>query len=59
MKTLKLGYSRVADKSEYTVITVKNSVAYHPGEVLYKAEVDALSRNNAWDVTVVALNKEA
>jgi hypothetical protein len=37
----------------YKVVTIKNSTMYHPGQALFKSEVDGLCRNNKWDVTVV------
>ena len=37
----------------YRVVTIKNSVVYHPGQELCKAEVEGLCDNAAWDITVV------
>lgn len=63
MRTIKLAHgvkpSLVTEKPWYKVISVKNSTAYHPGQILREPEVDDLCRNNAWDVTIVKLNEES
>lgn len=43
---------------KYKVLTVKNSTDYSPGDVLSRTQVDDLSRNARWDVTIVSLNPE-
>lgn len=60
MKTLKLAYSKQRpaslgnDIDTYTVLLVKNSTSYVPGEELTKAEVSELCRKCDWDVITVA-----
>ena len=61
MKTMKLAHGVVRDldrpsEVDYKVIVVKNSTAFHPGQILTKAEVDDLIEYGKWDITVVSLN---
>jgi len=51
-KTIKLAY--FAQFKEYDVAQVTDSTEYHPGQTLKPTEVDALCRNAAWKVTIVA-----
>lgn len=39
---------------DYRVISVTNSTAYHPGQIIDKSEVDELCKMASWDVTVVS-----
>lgn len=63
MRTIKLAHGIITDMAkqktaDYKVITVKNSTAYHPGQILCKNEVDDLCHNNNWDVTIVGYRPE-
>lgn len=56
MKTMKVAYVEHligAQGPHYRVLVIKNSTAYHPGQLLSKTEVDELCTFNSWDVTVV------
>ncbi len=55
-KTMKVanGYSTSLGKADgYKVLVVRNSVVYHPGDILCRAEVKELCDNPSWDITVV------
>jgi hypothetical protein len=54
VRQIKLAHDRATDK--YKVLTVKNSVAFNPGDVLCKTEVEDLCEHNRWEVIVVSLN---
>jgi hypothetical protein len=54
IRQIKVAHDRATDK--YKVLTVKNSVAFNPGDVLCRAEVDDLCIDRRWDVTVVSLD---
>lgn len=63
MKSLKLAYGvpRTLTKGavmDYKVVLVKNSTAYHPGQILVKAEVDDLCNNPRWDVTIMPIGTQ-
>lgn len=62
-KSIKIGYTPPpqdrAGGETYRVISVKNNVAYAPGQNLDKFEVESLCARTAWDVTVVQLNNGA
>ena len=57
-QSLKLVHSRENEKNKYRVIVAKNNVAYSPGDVLCKDEVDSLCRNARWDITIVGDRRE-
>jgi hypothetical protein len=69
MKTLKLGYSERKEPSDrhnerplvptYEVIEVRNSVLYHPGQILKKEEVrDLCEMTGMWTISIVKGEKE-
>ena len=64
MKSLKLAVVSKLDPNSqeklkvYRVVTIKNSVVYHPGQELCKAEVEGLCDNAAWDITVVGSRED-
>jgi hypothetical protein len=50
---IKLGYY----DGRYTVISVKNSTRYVPGQVLSQEIVDGLCQDKYWEVVIVKLNE--
>ena len=58
MKTRSIKLGKLPDKSDYQVISVKNSTEYSPGEILKKIVVDDMCRHTHWDVTVVPLREQ-
>jgi hypothetical protein len=64
VRTLKLAYGveprapRPDNSKDYKVVVVKNSVQFHPGQILSKDETDRLCQSPVWDVTVVRYNPE-
>jgi hypothetical protein len=42
----------------YRVITVKNSTAFNPGQVLCREEVNVLCNKSEWEVIIVGSNSE-
>lgn len=59
MKSIKIAHGRIhaAPPHEgYKVVTVKNSTAYNPGQILDKEIVNDLCARTTWDVTIVPLD---
>jgi len=53
-RQIKVAHDRANDK--YKILTVKNSIAFNPGDALTRAEVNGLCSDFNWDVIVVSLN---
>ncbi len=53
-RQIKVAHDMATDK--YKVLTVKNSVAFSPGEILCRDEVSDLCEHASWEVIVVSLN---
>jgi hypothetical protein len=53
-REIKVAHDRATGK--YKVLTVKNSVAFSPGEILCRDEVNDLCDHANWEVIVVSLN---
>lgn len=59
-KAIKIGYAPANPPCPcvYQVVSVKNSTARVPGEILEKSEVDYMCESPAWEVTLVPLHEQ-
>jgi hypothetical protein len=53
-RQIKVAHDRAA--GNYKVLTVKNSVAFNPGDILCRDEVNDLCSHASWEVIIVSLN---
>lgn len=50
---IKISYTKIFEDDQFQVISIKNSTAYLPKQILDKSDVDGLCRSPIWDVTLV------